>query len=591
MQLTGRRMTRAGLVMAVLAAGAAAALAGEVTLQLKDGGFTVTGELIGNDGTNYVIQSKVMGTMTLDASKFDCIGEACSNVVTGAAPAPAEATAAVPPAPTPAIDPAKGFAIYGSSTIGTKLMPALIKAYAASIGASITTLAGSDPQAVTYKLTDSAGNEIVQIPLKRQGSASAFESLASGEADLGMSDRPITDAEVAALTAAGFPNMRLAEHEHVIALDGIVVAVAPQNATFALSSDEVARIFSGEITDWGQLGLPKGQINVYAPDDNQGTFATFNSLILKPRNLTILPGAQRFTSNADISDKVAEDPNGIALTSFAFRRGAKPINIATPCGIITKPSEFTVKAEEYPLSRRLYVYTAREPANPHAKALLDFIKSQAAQQVVLENDFVDQGVEMLGFEAHGGRIAHALNAFPDDFSMPLMRELISDITAAKRLSITIHFLPGSFDLDSRGTQDVARLVSMLQSQDLNGKEVLLLGFADTTGDFKANRVLAVRRAISTLDAVTKASGGTINATVIISKSYSELAPVACNESPEGRDMNRRVEVWVRDRFSGRVIAGVVTTDPDAAVKTVKKKKKKVEGATADASGGAATTSP
>ena len=55
--------------------------------------------------------------------------------------------------------------------------------------------------------------------------------------------------------------------------------------------------------------------------------------------------------------------------------------------------------------------------------------------------------------------------------------------------------------------------------------------------------------------MSDASGGTIDATVIVTKSFSELAPIDCNSSLAGRDRNRRVEIWVRDHLSAPKLAG------------------------------------
>ncbi|MEQ1384070.1 hypothetical protein ABLW58_25810, partial [Salmonella enterica] len=81
-----------------------------------------------------------------------------------------------------------------------------------------------------------------------------------------------------------------------------------------------------------------------------GTFDTFDNLVLKPRNLKLVDTAKRTENHAEQSDLVAADPNGIGFAGIAYERNAKALNIETSCGLIVKPSVFSMKTEEYPLS-------------------------------------------------------------------------------------------------------------------------------------------------------------------------------------------------------------------------------------------------
>ena len=71
----------------------------------------------------------------------------------------------------------------------------------------------------------------------------------------------------------------------------------------------------------------------------------------------------------------------------------------------------------------------------------------------------------------------------------------------------------------------------------------MLGFADNSGTFDANRVISANRATSFKTALV-AEG--VPANKIAVKAYGHLLPVGCNNSEAGRAMNRRVEVWVRE---------------------------------------------
>jgi phosphate transport system substrate-binding protein len=511
----------------------------EVTLRMRGGGFELKGRLKSFDGGRYVIDNRVFGTMTLDAANMECIGAGCPG-------SPGPAVAAGPPVRLPAGVRSNTIGVHGSNVVGWELMPALIKSYAESVGAPLATNAGANPLEETYRLNTPRGGEAAVFDLKRYGTNSAFPALENGSAQIGMASRPATDEEAVRLARAGTPYIRSPQHEHVLALDGLMVIVAQDNPAVSLSIDNIARIFSGQVTDWAEVGLPPGRISVYSPSRQSGTFSTFNALVLQPRRLGLASSTRLLLSNAEVADAVAADANGIGLASFAFLRRAKALNVESSCGLITRPSVFTVKTEEYPLTRRLYLYTSARPAHPHTTGLLAYALSKRAQPAIADVGFVDQRPDSLGFDDQGGRIAYALNASTEDFDINEMRQLIADMKDAQRLSITFRFRTGSVELDTKARADVERLADMMRAGDLRGKRLLLLGFADAVGPYRDNGTLSVRRAMQVRDNLLAVGKGSIDASLVTHKGYSELAPVACNDLLEGRNLNRRVEVWVHE---------------------------------------------
>jgi len=263
----------------------ASSAAGEdVTLKLKDGDLAVTGELMASDTRSYVIKSQKYGVMALETAKFECSGRLC---------------------PRPAI-PTIG--IHGSNTIGAQLMPNTIERFAESENYSAEKVVGNDAEEVLYKLTTNDGKDVAAIDLRSHGTGTAPPSLAQGKAQIGEMSRPMNAAEIKAITDAG-----LKIKTHVYALDGLLVFVSPQNPVKALSLEQIAKVFAGEIKDWAQVGGRPGKINLYARDNKSGTFDTFDALVLKPQKLKISAEAKRFESTTDLSDETARDPNGIGF--------------------------------------------------------------------------------------------------------------------------------------------------------------------------------------------------------------------------------------------------------------------------------------
>ena len=303
---------------------AEAARAGEVTLVLRNGELTIIGELVPSGPGSYAVKSDKFGVVSVEASKFDCSGAACPK----------------PPAST--------VGIHGSNTIGAQLMPNPIEKFADREGYTVEKIAGNDPEAVQYKLYASDGKEAGLFDLQSHGSNTAPSDMQKGKAQLGMMSRPIKPEEVKAIAGSG-----TTLKTHVFALDGVAVFVSPQNPVKALSLDEIAKIFAGTIKDWSEVGGSPGKIKLYARDAKSGTFDTFDNLVLKPRNMKISPEAQRFEFSPELSDETAGDPNGIGFSGFAYIRNAKALAISSECGIVSPPLVFSVKTEEYPLSRRL----------------------------------------------------------------------------------------------------------------------------------------------------------------------------------------------------------------------------------------------
>ena len=113
------------------------------------------------------------------------------------------------------------------------------------------------------------------------------------------------------------------------------------------------------------------------------------------------------------------------------------------------------------------------------------------------------------------------------------------VAGATRLSIDFRFLPGSKDLDNRGLRDVDRLATYIKGQKMNPARIILAGFADNSGSPTANQVVSQRR-IETVAAALRRVG---LAPGKVANFGAEL-PIGDNGTPEGRERNRRVEVYI-----------------------------------------------
>lgn len=501
---------------------------GEVVLTSRATGFTLLGQLLEFNGATYIIQSNI-GKLNVAAADVDCTGDGCP-----------------PPAGARAFD--KTFGVAGSATIGASLMPGLIEAYSFALGTEAEREIGGEADQSVYRLLDDAGEEVAEINLSARASADAFPGLVSGDALIGMSSRPIKSGEAESLQNAGLGTRDQAASEHILALDGLAILVSPDNPIRTINIEDVAAVFSGEVDNWAELGGEDQPINLYVRSEDSGTFDTFRELVMEPAEADLSPDAATFASDTRLADAVAADANGIGITGLAYQRGARPVAIETACGLIVDPSEFNVKTEEYPLSRRLYLYTTGEPLPKPAKELLEFALSDEAQLEIADTGFVSHAITSIPLNNQGRRIAEAFIQPRDAEQQRMMREMALELLDAERLSTTLRFEENSSVLEVKSEADLVRLARLIADGGYAGKEVLLIGFADDIDRFPAAIALSEQRAaqirasfeaeLIRLDAIDNIEIATLG--------FGPLAPVACSNDEYAKATNRRVEVWVRD---------------------------------------------
>ncbi|AUB81235.1 substrate-binding domain-containing protein [Candidatus Thiodictyon syntrophicum] len=450
---------------------------------------------------------------------------------------------------------------HGSNTVGARLAPRLIEAYLKQRDANAS-FSGwqrfSEPVEVdgqtkqeSYQVLDVTSRDSglpSRIYVRPYGSKTAFDALGAHNAEVGMASRPVKAEELLKLAAIG--DMTSDRNEHIIALDGIAVIVNPDNRVSSLTMDQVKRIFACEITDWSQVGGSGGRIQTYARDANSGTYDTFKSLVLETSELC--DNARRYEDSTQLVGDVRGDPNGIGFVGMAYvgegSKGAKALKLDEGW-ISVGASDFSVKTEEYPLSRRLYFYTP-DNTSEFVRGFIRFVKSEEGQRVVSTaasgddaDRYVDLNVGDSGSkEAKEHRLATCRAAAIEVQDPKILGELIRDTQGADRLSVTFRFETAKDNLENRARDDLTRLVDFMKQPENSGRALLLLGFADNKGDYKANCGLSQKRA----DTVASALRGQVPSPALV-RGYCEEAPVAWDDpnQKEGNPKNRRVEAWLR----------------------------------------------
>lgn len=446
---------------------------------------------------------------------------------TSAAPAVAVSAAAVVAASGPPSGKGDGgstIRLHGSNTVGAALAPALVKAFLAREGYTSVERqpgASAEDSVLTGRRPDGAS---LHVELQAHGTATAFQSLAAGTADIGMASRAIKADELKTTSQLG--DLAAEGSEYVIALDGVAVIVHPSNPLQRLSIAQIRDLFSGRVSDWAAVGGPAGPVTVHARDDKSGTWDTFRSLVLDKQPL--VAAAHRHEDSRALADAVAADPQAIGFVGLPYARQAKTLAVADGTANALRPSRFTVATEDYALSRRLYFYVARN-APPLVRKLADFAVSDEAQKLAQAEGYIGQIPE-----ADEGVGAAAVEALPAEY-VRLTR-------GARRLAVNLRFKPGVDQLDNKALRDMSRITRLLESRIGPSQHLMLLGFSDGQGDPCANLTISVQRAQSVARDL-----GTYGLKASAVQGYGSAAPVASNDTPSGRERNRRVEVWMSER--------------------------------------------
>lgn len=523
----GRLATKSKLV-STLALGAAlmvpvASQAAEVTLRSADGTVNLVGEFIEFTDNNYVIRTG-LGDLRISASRVRCEGEGCPDFGADSA----------------------DLRIAGSDTVGDGVMPLLLSGYAGFLGAEVTqTATGTSGQFLAEMIGDEGfGDPMGSYLITSTGSSDAFRTLLDGTAEIGMASRRIRPAEARALRDDNAGNMIDPNQEHIIAVDSLVVITHPDNPVQSITMDQLRAIYSGAITNWAEVGGNDAPINVFTRDQDSGTRGVFDTGVFGEEVPRLPETSQIAPDSNQMAASINADVNAIGFVGYAFQRGASALTLVNNCGISMVPDAFSARTEEYALQRFLYLYT-REDTNDQATTdFVNYAKSNQADIVIAKAGFIDLGIDRRTQPLDGDRARQLLDPSVDAYEGGIMREMLSEMVDYDRLSTTFRFRTGSQELNPRGRLNLARLADYLETQP-QGTEVLFVGFTDDVGAFDSNRTLSIGRANQVMAEMRNFAGDRLNGVTMASAGFGEIAPSACNTSDNERQINRRVEVWIK----------------------------------------------
>lgn len=498
------------------------AQAQDVTLRSFDGAIELSGELIGFDGEFYRVES-IYGPITVSAQGVQCAGPGCPELESYVAEA----------------------RFAGAAVMADILMPALIEAFARDRGMTLAREIDARGRS-TFVLTREADRSVAARFTVAPGTTEdGITALLNREADLALALREISGVEQRAARTADQGEVALAGRVRVLAIDGLVPVVAQVSVTDRISMADLARVFAGEIDNWQDLGGPDAPIALHLMDAASGISQGFVERVMVPLDLAVARGVIRHADPRDLSDAVARDPFAIGIATFSSVGNARALEIAGDCGFSQAATPASLKAEDYPLTAPLFVYTPVRRLPRLVREFLGFFESRAAERVIRRAGFVNQSIVTSPVAAQGNRLSNAIRAAGPEISLQDLQRLAGRLGGAVRLSPTFRFSGGSTELDAQSASSVSRLARAIEQGQFDGRTLVFVGFSDGQGDAAANLRLARERAEAARVAVAEAAAAAdLNRVRFRVDAFGEALPMACDDSVWGRAVNRRVEVWL-----------------------------------------------
>ena len=210
------------------------------------------------------------------------------------------------------------------------------------------------------------------------GTGAGILGIAERKYDIAMASRALAEDEKQRFGS----NFR----EFKVGLDGISLAVSEkiyQAGVKSLSREQIQKIYSGNITNWKQVGGPDEDIYVISREEGSGTRDDFNEAVLGNRKAET-PGVDTVAnSGAEVKTAISGSSNAIGYLGFNYLGGG--VRAIAFDGI--PPSYENIKLDIYELKRQLYFYTFGDPT-PGAKAFIDFVQGPKGQKIAAEEGFI-----------------------------------------------------------------------------------------------------------------------------------------------------------------------------------------------------------
>ena len=207
----------------------------------------------------------------------------------------------------------------------------------------------------------------ITVTYNATGSGAGIQAVQEGRCDIGLASRNLKNEE----KANGL-------EETILAYDGIAIIVNPANPVKDLNLETIAKIYTGEIKNWKEVGGNDAEIVLIGREAGSGTRDGFESITDTEDKCAY---RQELTSTGDVITTVASNPNAIGYASLASVKDT--VKALTVDGVA--PSEATIKDGSYVVQRPFVLVTKKDTVlSESAQEFFDFITSEAAHEIIIE---------------------------------------------------------------------------------------------------------------------------------------------------------------------------------------------------------------
>ncbi len=256
------------------------------------------------------------------------------------------------------------------TTVGLVLAACMLSGCGAQDGGSRQTVAtdgSTSMEKVIGFLSEAYMEEkaATKITYNPTGSGAGIQAVEEGRCDIGLSSRDLKEEEKETLTGT------------IVAIDGIAVIVNPDNPVADLSTEQIAKIFTGEIQNWNQIGGTDTPVVCIGREAASGTRDGFES-VTETEDKCVY--TQELTSTGDVVQTVASNPNAIGYASVASVKDT--VKAVTVNGIY--PDTVSIQSGAYPVQRNFVFVTGKGvELSEVAQAFFDFATSEAADELII----------------------------------------------------------------------------------------------------------------------------------------------------------------------------------------------------------------
>ncbi len=353
----------------------------------------------------------------------------------------------------------KTLTLSGSNTVGESFAPLLAKSFLQFSGAMfIQEVQLNNPVEKYIEGIIPETNTKIKIAIKAHGSSTGFTALYKKKTEIAMSSRLIKPEEQEQISSI------IGEiKEHPIALDALAIITHPNNPINQITIEQIATIFSGQVSNWKELGGNDQKITLFSRDNNSGTWDTFKNLVLKPFAFELDKNATRYESSQELVSQVVNTPGALGFVGVSYVNNSKLLKVSkTSSEVASKPSGYTIGTEAYPLSRKLYLYTAGKKTEPLVQSFIDFVNQNEGQK----------NSEKVGLISY-----YPTHYRPQEINKSTPMRYRDLASLGKR--ITVNFTgKNSSDLSKKEVRDIERLKNYAQQNP--GRKIVLVDFSDST---------------------------------------------------------------------------------------------------------------